>query len=251
MSLFAVFSCMYVERRKARRKASEQSLFRFPPLPEESIHLHKLFLESTQFEQKHDPNRSFHPASVVLNMDVANIESSSISSSDFTYMNQTLLSSTRLFHPQDRNVYNFIFGGILMREAFELAFCNAFQFCQSRPYLLSVEETTFKLPVPIGSLASFTSQIVYAENKESATSICMVKVQTSLLDVTTRKCTPSNSFMYTFEKRVGTLSALLPTTYNEAIMYLEAKRRRESGLQEKMDHLFKWIIWIDKILESK
>lgn len=52
-----------------------------------------------------------------------------------------------------------VFGGYLMREAFELAYTNACAFLRGRPYTVSMDDVAFRRPVPIGSILHFTSHV--------------------------------------------------------------------------------------------
>ena len=80
------------ERHDARLKRAKQSLFKEPPLKMNQI--------ITQSILK--PNNS------------ADIKQVPISS--------TILTTTKLYHPKNRNIHDLIFGGYLMREALELGF---------------------------------------------------------------------------------------------------------------------------------
>ena len=58
-----------------------------------------------------------------------------------------------------RNRFNKIFGGFLMRQAFELAWANAYVFARQRPYIEFMDDILFQAPVDIGSLLFFNSQV--------------------------------------------------------------------------------------------
>ena len=62
----------------------------------------------------------------------------------------TRLSNILLTQPQHRNTAGRVFGGFLMRRAFELAFSTCYVFAGARPHFLAIDEVTFKLPVEIG-----------------------------------------------------------------------------------------------------
>lgn len=46
--------------------------------------------------------------------------------------------------PQQRNMHGRIFGGFLMRRAFELGFATTYLFAGSRPSFVRVDEVTFR-----------------------------------------------------------------------------------------------------------
>ena len=68
--------------------------------------------------------------------------------------------------PQDRNLHGKAFGGILMRLAFELCFTNAAIFASRPMRFLSLDEITFRLPVPIGAVLRLTSKVVHTSQPE-------------------------------------------------------------------------------------
>lgn len=66
--------------------------------------------------------------------------------------------------PQYRNRHNFmIFGGFLLKQTFELAFCCAAAFSHSRPTFVSLDPSTFENPVPVGSVLYLTATVAYTD----------------------------------------------------------------------------------------
>ncbi|KAF6250835.1 HotDog domain-containing protein [Scenedesmus sp. NREL 46B-D3] len=57
---------------------------------------------------------------------------------------ETSLSNAFVCQPQQRNMHGRIFGGFLMRRAFELAFASTYLFAGSRPAFVRVEDITFR-----------------------------------------------------------------------------------------------------------
>ena len=57
-----------------------------------------------------------------------------------------------------------IFGGYLLRQAFELAYCAAAAFSSAGPRFVSLDSTTFKAPVPVGSVLSMEASVSYTEH---------------------------------------------------------------------------------------
>jgi hypothetical protein len=56
------------------------------------------------------------------------------------WLRSTRHESIQMCHPQDRNIHNSVFGGFLMREAFELGWMTASMFCGAvRPCVHAVE----------------------------------------------------------------------------------------------------------------
>ncbi|KAI9831435.1 MAG: hypothetical protein M1819_005034 [Sarea resinae] len=79
-------------------------------------------------------------------------------------MSATTLSTAQIMQPQYRNRHHFmIFGGFLLKQTFELAFCAAASFAHSRPAFLSLDPSTFQNPVPVGSVLYMSATVAYSE----------------------------------------------------------------------------------------
>jgi acyl-CoA hydrolase len=79
-------------------------------------------------------------------------------------MENTVLKSAMVMQPQNRNRHNFmIFGGYLLKETFELAFCCAASFSHSRPTFISLDPSTFENPVPVGSVLYLRATVSYTD----------------------------------------------------------------------------------------
>jgi len=78
-------------------------------------------------------------------------------------MSQTKMQSTEIAQPQVQNLHNRIFGGFLMRKAFEVAFSTAYVFGGARPIFLEVDEVSFLAPVDVGDLLVFNSRVLYTD----------------------------------------------------------------------------------------
>lgn len=85
--------------RMRRMQEAARSLYKQPPTIDERLLIHELFLE-----QLHKPAASEQP---------------------FVWMEDTVLKNTILCQPQDRNIHQKVFGGLLMRHAYELAWTTA------------------------------------------------------------------------------------------------------------------------------
>lgn len=62
-------------------------------------------------------------------------------------MRDTRLENAIICQPQQRNMHGRIFGGFLMRRAFEIAFSTAYVFGGIRPLFLEVDHVDFRRPV--------------------------------------------------------------------------------------------------------
>lgn len=139
--------------------------------------------------------------------------------------------------PQYRNRHHFmIFGGFLLKQTFELAFCCAASFAHSRPTFVSLDPSTFQNPVPVGSVLYLTATIVYCDpplvssanddadsTEANKYTRVQVRVDSKVRDVEHGVSKPTGQFNYTFtvEKDLK----VLPRSYTEFMMYVDARRR--------------------------
>jgi acyl-coenzyme A thioesterase 9 len=196
--------------KKRRSQESAESLRVVEPNPKEMSLIHKMMMD----------NKAHHS------------ETSSV------LMSSTELQHVTMTQPQDKNTRNKIFGGYLMRRAFELARSTAYLFCGpgSQPFVLAVDDITFLRPVHIGSLIRFTSKVVYCPEPESTsanqTRAFQVLVTSEITDLKTGEIDTSNTFHLTFGisqfgKDRSSIPKVVPQSYSEAMDFLDGKRRFE------------------------
>lgn len=127
-------------------------------------------------------------------------------------------------YPEQENVPRTIFGGYLMRRAYELSSICAARVAPDRPVLAAVNRVNFFHPVRLGDTLRFTSRAVHAAGG-------LVSVEASIerhsRDRTVRAL--SNSCLFTFvnldrDMRLRDVPAVYPTTYAEDARLLEARR---------------------------
>ncbi|XP_061614209.1 acyl-CoA thioesterase 9, tandem duplicate 1 isoform X5 [Phyllopteryx taeniolatus] len=137
---------------------------------------------------------------------------------DSVWMEDAKLKGLEICHPQERNIFNRIFGGFLMRKAYELGWANACAFGGGRPGLVAVDDILFQKPVEIGSLLLLSSQVCYTEGKH-----IQVRVHSEVFDPLTRQHNTTNVFHFTFasDRHVPNV---VPRTYGESMLYLDGKR---------------------------
>ncbi|KAG0681737.1 hypothetical protein C6P40_002593 [Pichia californica] len=126
--------------KKLRAKTS--SLDKVPPTALESKMIHSLYHSSKEVFKL---PRNERPKNLYL-------------------MENTRVSATQVQQPQYRNKNGIIFGGYLLRQTFELAYCAAGAFSRSYPRFISLDNTTFKAPVPVGCVLSMTAEVCYTEH---------------------------------------------------------------------------------------
>ncbi|ESO86416.1 hypothetical protein LOTGIDRAFT_195153 [Lottia gigantea] len=192
------------ERNKIIRQRDAQiSLLKTPPNEEETLLIHNQFqqtidLKSSTFRIRVKPENS-------------------------VWMESTILKNLFICHPENRNLYNKIFGGYIMRIAFELAWANAALYSKSRPLVRIVDDIAFRKPVEIGSLLFLSSQVVYTEQSKM-----QVKVHAEVVVPESGSRETTNDFHFTFDSKCDDLPQVIPKTYAESMLYLDGKRHYES-----------------------
>lgn len=182
------------------------------------------------------------------------------------FMKDSKVSSTLFMQPQYRNRHSYmIFGGYLLRQSFELAYCAAAAFASAGPRFVSLDSTTFKAPVPVGSVLSMDASVAYTEHihdeniendadspfnfrlpptnkllsnpdaflSEPGTLI-QVRVDTYIKSLNSINSKESGSFIYSFfvpanstaENSPG-FASVIPQTYSEMMEYVEGRRRAQ------------------------
>lgn len=127
-------------------------------------------------------------------------------------------------YPEKENVPRSIFGGYLIRRAFELSAICSDLVAPDRSIVAAVTRINFFQPVRIGDTLHFTSRVVYT----SGSFLCVeASIERTSRDRTTKAL--SNSCFFTFVNVDGELAHQLvapvyPATYAEDARYLAAHR---------------------------
>jgi acyl-CoA hydrolase len=135
-------------------------------------------------------------------------------------------------YPEKENVPRSIFGGYLIRRAFELSAICSDLVAPDRSIIAAVTRINFFQPVRIGDMLHFTSRVVYT----SGSFICVeASIERTSRDRTTKAL--SNSCFFTFANVDSALAhqpvpAIYPATYAEDARYLAAHR----NLQALVEH---------------
>ncbi|KAF5391978.1 hypothetical protein D9757_003247 [Collybiopsis confluens] len=152
------------ELKRRRASLAQRSLGRVPPSSEEAAALHENFLKFGEVIDQpnyigyhHETNNEIRTVSSKKNSGLATLDYTA----ELVPMGETRVERCMLMFPQERNVHQKVFGGYLMRLAYELGFSNASMFCRGRVRFLALDEISFKLPVPIGSILRLTSVVLY------------------------------------------------------------------------------------------
>jgi acyl-CoA hydrolase len=136
-------------------------------------------------------------------------------------------------YPEHGSAPSEIFGGHLIRKAYEQSAICAELVAPNRPVIVAVNRVNFVQPVRLGDKLQFLSRVVYA----GRTSLC---VETDIIRVSRDRTQVnlSNSCVFTFSNvddrlRGQPVPAIYPTTYGEDARYLAAYRRRAERLAWK------------------
>ncbi|KAJ5556482.1 hypothetical protein N7494_000397 [Penicillium frequentans] len=196
------------ENSKAKKALRTRSLLEKAPDDEESNLIHSMWTKEMSYLNPETP--------------ITRPENS-------VYMSDTVLKSAMIMQPQDRNRHNFmIFGGFLLKQSFELAFCCAASFAHARPNFLALDPSTFENPVPVGSVLYLRATVAYTEPEEregdsSKYTKVQVRVDTKVRDVEhgTRKSTGMFNYTFLVEKDIN----VMPKSYGEFMLWTDARRR--------------------------
>jgi acyl-coenzyme A thioesterase 9 len=206
------------ENYKAKKVRQSMALLKQTPNDEESDLIHNIWLQQIAY---HDPNLPVRKPENVR------------------YMDQTIIKNAQIMQPQYRNRHNFmIFGGFLLKNTFELAFTCAASFAHSRPTFISLDPSTFENPVPVGSVLYLTATVAYTDppaassqaEEDDATSSShtrvQVRVDSKVRDIEHGSVKNAGQFNYTF--LVDKDIRVMPRTYGEFMIWVDARRRAEA-----------------------
>ncbi|KAL1188012.1 Acyl-coenzyme A thioesterase 4 [Cardamine amara subsp. amara] len=142
-------------------------------------------------------------------------------------INDTSHENSLICQPQQRNIHGRIFGGFLMRKAFELAFSNAYTFAGVSPRFLEVDRVDFIKPVDVGNFLRFKSRVLYTEAINSAEPLINIEVIAHVTSPELRSSEVSNRFYFTFSVRPEAMKDglrirnVVPATEEEARRVIE------------------------------
>ncbi|MHB8058491.1 MAG: acyl-CoA thioesterase [Desulfuromonadaceae bacterium] len=145
---------------------------------------------------------------------------------DGVYAGRLTLESTCKAYPEQENVPRTIFGGYLIRKAYELAALAAEMVAPDRAVPCQVNRINFNQPVLLGDQLKFTARVVYTGKTTIA-----VQSDIERFNRTDGNKSLSNSCLFTF-RNVGsdmspkTVPFIYPVTYAEDARFLNAYRQR-------------------------
>ncbi|NXC29518.1 ACOT9 thioesterase, partial [Campylorhamphus procurvoides] len=193
------------------------SLLKMAPTAEEKDIVHDIFLNTLDTRQEGEGGRR---TDMTVSFRSRKLPPNSV------WMEDTKLKGLQICHPQERNIFNRIFGGFLMRKAFELGWATACSYGSSRPFIVSVDDIMFQKPVEIGSLLLLSAQVCYTEKN-----YIQVRVHSEVYDANTREHHTTNIFHFTFISE-NDVPRVVPKTYGESMLYLDGKRHFTAVMKE-------------------
>ncbi|KAM0216537.1 hypothetical protein ACHAQD_007769 [Fusarium lateritium] len=211
----------------AKKETSKVSLLQTEPNDAESALIHQIWLRQLAY---HDPNNDLRQPSNVI------------------AMSKTQVSTAAIMQPQFRNRHQvMVFGGFHLKQTFELAFCCAASFAHARPTFISADPCTFRNPVPIGSVLYLTATVAYTDpplleedgtepgfpDPKNPMTRVHIRVDSKVRDVEHGVAKPTGQFNYTFS--VPKNLKVLPHTYEEYMVYIDARRRVSLGDSQRKE----------------
>ncbi|BGP13272.1 hypothetical protein JCM10213v2_001191 [Rhodosporidiobolus nylandii] len=187
------------EMREGKVARSSKSLEKTPPTAEEAALLHELFIQRAAVYDRQAPT----PPNVIF------------------------MSDTRI---KERNQHGKIFGGYLMRMAYETAYATSCLFARSPVTFVALDELVFRQPVEIGSLLMLDSRVTFSPMEGEHHSF-HVSVEAATVDLQTGEKKVTNTFCFTFTADKPLERHVLPRSYKQAMAWLDAQRRRRVGIE--------------------
>ncbi|CAN4096933.1 unnamed protein product [Withania somnifera] len=141
---------------------------------------------------------------------------------DSILIKDTCLQNSLICQPQQRNIHGRIFGGFLMRRAFELAYATAYAFAGTAPCFVEVDHVDFLNPVDVGNFLRLKSCVLYTELENSSKPLINVEVIAHVMRPELRSSEVSNNFYFTFTiqqdslKNATRVRNVVPGTEEEA-----------------------------------
>ena len=200
---------------KARRSAARTKDLRTqPPTNSEIATIHTLYMSDNN-------NVTEHEGAPVVQMSAA------------------AYNTTQIMQGQDRNIHGKLFGGTLMRLAYELAWANAYLLSGAIPRAQFLDDVHFLLPVDIGTVVEFKSRVLCTT---PATGNMMVYVEALMVDPIKQTRKRTNELYFGFnisnnnnnnnkQQQQALLPFVMPKTYSEAIFYIDGRRREKANFK--------------------
>lgn len=175
----------------------------------------------TQLKNNVDCEREAERINAMLAEGRVFIDMPALADRDSILIKDTCLQNALVCQPQQRNTHGRIFGGFLMRRAFELAFATAYAFAGSAPSFLEVDHVDFLKPVDVGNFLRFKSCVLYTELEKPEEPLINVEVVAHVTRPELRSAEVSNKFYFTFTTNGWKIRSVVPATEEEARRVIE------------------------------
>ncbi|KAK9887400.1 hypothetical protein WA026_022336 [Henosepilachna vigintioctopunctata] len=146
--------------------------------------------------------------------------------------------------PENRNYFNKVFGGFIMRHATEIAWVLGFKVIRQRPSITHISDIDFISPIAVDALMYMRARIVYTQEN-----FAQIIVAVFSLEPTKGVETRSNTFHFTVTFP-DPIKQVYPITYHEAMLYVDGKRHfdslSKSNEAESDDVLYKYLMELSK-----
>lgn len=141
-------------------------------------------------------------------------------------MRESSLKMSLLASPNMANFSGVVHGGELLKVMDQVAYACATKYCGYGCVTLSVDQSLFRAPIPIGTLIHFYASINYT-GKTS----CEVGIRVEYEEIKTGTFVHCNSSYFTMVAVEGgqkmAIPSFEPQTQDQKRRYEEAKKRRE------------------------
>ena len=188
---------------KNRKEAKRFGLLSHAPKKDETVEIHNKFVNTLDSE-------------VSFSSSARKLQTNQI------WMEEAKLKSVLVAMPQHRNVHGKLFGGHIIRKAFELSFANI-KISAAGPIpvkCIAIDDISFIHPVKIGSIFLLSSQVVYSKKCKA-----VIRVYASVTDPLKQETKMTNTFYCIFESQdQSEMPEVVPKTYGESLLYIDGKR---------------------------
>jgi acyl-CoA hydrolase len=139
----------------------------------------------------------------------------------FVPLEKTINSSYILIQPQ-RNVFSdYASGGYILKEAYELSHITGHLFCERQPFeFVGLDRLYYPNPWYLGNGYEITTKVTYSDEE-------YFRVNASLNNIVREKqeLKPTElNFTFKFSDNLGKRKRIMPSNYDEALIYLMNKR---------------------------
>ena len=146
----------------------------------------------------------------------------------FVSIDSTQHKTTLLMHAEDKNLHGKIFGGYVLKLAYELAWVCVYKFLRGKiPVVTNVDDVQFLGPVEVGTTLDYTASICYIESN-------LIHVVVNCRNTKANgeeRLTNVLHITFMHSEDVGTVGKVYPETIENMNQYIESMRRVDKVLK--------------------